>query len=82
MMIFSAENCAARPNEEYVENTSDCQTLCQTVLSGPCQVMSLLPIKDCYCKRGYARIDGGEPCVPICSTECLQKVRRPQQCKK
>ncbi|XP_037037816.1 inducible metalloproteinase inhibitor protein-like [Bradysia coprophila] len=76
----SKENCALRPNEEYVEGTYDCQTLCETTLTGPCQLLSLLPINDCFCKRGYARIEGGGPCVPICSRKCLQKVRYPRSC--
>lgn len=77
---FFAENCALKPNEEYFENTYDCQILCETVLAGPCQLLSLLPINDCFCKRGYARIAAGGLCVPVCSKRCLRKIKIPEPC--
>lgn len=78
---FFIENCVLKPNEEFIENTYDCQSLCETVLTGPCEILSLLPISDCYCKKGYARIQAaGGACVPICSQQCLRKIKIPDSC--
>lgn len=71
---MNTERCTCPEGLVFVDAGSPCGDTCAD-LKKPCNVATYVPVKGCYCPKGYLRLRNGK-CVPIDSDECRIEYNR------